>query len=211
MQFQNPIVYLITSGDATAQNFAENKNSILELVKIAVETKVPLVQIREKKVPGRLVFELVSEAVKITKTSKTKLLVNDRADIALVAGADGVHLASTSISCAIIRREFPDNFIIGVSAHNFEEASEAKLQKADFITFSPIFHTPEKGEPEGLDKLSKVCKKLDPFPVIALGGIDEKNYASVLENGAQGFAAIRFLNSAENLRNLAADKTGKHQ
>jgi thiamine-phosphate pyrophosphorylase len=211
LRFQAPIIYLITNGETNAHNFAANKNSILRLVKIAVDAKISLIQIREKQLPALKIFELVSECVKITQTSETKLLVNDRADIALAAGADGVHLTLTSISCVIIRRKFPENFIIGVSAHNFKEASEAKSQNADFITFSPIFGTPEKGEPKGLDELSKVCKKLDPFPVIALGGIDETNYASVLDNGARGFAAIRFLTKAENLRNLAADKKDKYR
>lgn len=202
----NSIIYLITKGETIIQNFAENKNSILELIKAAVQTKVSLVQIREKKLSARRVFELVSEAVNITKNSETKLLVNDRADIALAAGADGVHLASTSLSCAVIRRNFPEDFIVGVSAHTTQEAVEAKLQGADFVTYSPIFSAPEKGQPKGLGELSEVCQKLNPFPVIALGGIDETNFASVLENGACGFAAIRFLNNQENLRNIAADQ-----
>lgn len=200
------IVYLITSGKTTPQNFVENKNSILELIKIAVQTKVSLVQIREKKLPARRTFELVSKAVKITKNSHTKLLVNDRADIALAAEADGVHLTSTSLSAAVVRRNFSENFIIGVSAHTIEEAVEAKSQGADFITYSPVFYTPEKNQPKGLDELARVCEKLNPFPVIALGGIDETNFASVLENGACGFASIRFLNDEENLRNLVADQ-----
>ncbi len=203
LHLSNPIIYLITNGKMTVQNFAENKNSILEIVKIAVQTRVSLVQIREKILPARLVFELVSEAVKITKNSETKLLVNDRADIAFAANADGVHLASTSLRSAVIHRNFPKNFIVGVSAHTLEEAVEAKSQDADFVTYSPIFYTPEKGEPKGLNELSRVCKKLNPFPVIALGGIDQTNYASVLENGARGFAAIRFLNNAENLRKVS--------
>jgi thiamine-phosphate pyrophosphorylase len=206
LRLPNPIIYLITNGKTTTLNFAENKNSILELIKIAVQTKVSLIQIREKRLPARRVFELVSEAGKITKNSEAKLLVNDRSDIALAAGADGVHLASSSLSSAVIRRNFPKNFIVGVSAHTIEEAEEAKLQGADFVTYSPIFYAPEKGEPKGLDELSRVCKKLNSFPVIALGGINETNYASVFENGARGFAAIRFLNNADNLRKLTTDK-----
>jgi len=201
-QLPNPIIYLITNGETKDENFAENKYSILKLIKIAVEAKVSIIQIREKKIPARLVFELVSEAVKITKNTETNLLVNDRADVALAAGADGVQLTSTSLSCAVIRQNFPQNFIVGVSAHTFEKAFEAKAQKADFVTYSPIFRVPEKGESKGLDELSKICKRLDPFPVIALGGINETNYASVLESGARGFAAIRFLSNAENLRKI---------
>ncbi len=195
----NPLIYLITDGGTTAENFAEKKNRILELITISAENKVSLIQIREKKLPARLVFELAREAAKITRKTRTKILVNDRADIALAAEADGVHLTSHSLSANIIRQNFPKDFIIGVSTHTIEIAETAKQNGADFITFSPIFETPNKGNLHGVEKLRQICERLKPFPVIALGGIDETNYKSVLENGASGFAAIRFLNNAKNL------------
>ena len=194
------LTYLITDGDATAGNFAEKKTKILELVKAAVRSNISLVQLREKKLPARFVFELAVEAVKFARKSRTKILINDRADIAAAAGADGVHLTSHSIFAEIVRRNFPDNFIIGVSTHTLEEAENARQNGADFITFSPIFSSPNKGEAQGIGKLREICEKLKPFPVIALGGIDETNYKSVLENGASGFAAIRFLNNPENFK-----------
>lgn len=203
---EKPLVYLITEGAATAQNFFAKKNEILELIKIAVESNVALVQIREKNLPARFVYELASAAAKIVRRTKTKLLVNDRADIALAARADGVHLTASSLSAEIIRANFPPRFIVGVSAHNLEEAENARRQSADFVTFSPIFPTPGKeiyGAPHGLKTLRAVCKRLKPFPVVALGGISASNYKSVLANGARGFAAIRFLNDRENLRKLS--------
>lgn len=202
MKPNKPLIYLITEGKATAENFKRQKASILEIVKIAVESSVSLIQIREKNLSAKLVFQLASEAAKITHKSETKLLVNDRADIALAAKADGVHLTENSLSARIIRRAFPKDFLIGVSTHSLANAELAKQQKADFITFSPIFATPNKGNPKGLDELREVCEKLKNFPVIALGGIGEDNCKSVLEAGASGFAAIRFLNSAENLRKI---------
>jgi thiamine-phosphate pyrophosphorylase len=206
--FDKPLTYLITGGEATLEKFSENCREILTLIEIAVESKILLIQIREKKLPARLVFELASKAAEITRNSKTKLLVNDRADIALAAKADGVHLTSVSMSAGVVRQNFPANFIIGVSAHSLEDAENAKKQGADFVTFSPIFPTPSKekyGAPQGLEKLRRICEKLQPFPVIALGGIDETNYSQALKTGATGFAAIRFLNNAENLRRLALD------
>ena len=200
--FSVPIIYLITDGTATAENFAEQKQKLIQLIKIAVEAKVSLIQIREKRIPARMVFELTVEAVNLTKNTATKLLINDRADIAAAANADGVHLTATSLSAAIIRQNFPKNFIIGVSAHTLEKAETAKLEGADFITFSPIYHSPDKGEPQGIERLKAVCEHLKPFPVIALGGIDETNISAVLDCGASGFAAIRFLNDADNLKNL---------
>jgi len=190
----------------TAQNFSQKKSQTLELIEIAASNKISLIQIREKKLSARLVFELAREAVKLTQNTGTKLLVNDRADIALAANADGVHLTARSLSAGAIRRAFPKDFIIGVSTHTIEEAGNAKNQTADFVTFSPIFSMPNKDKFQGIENLREVCEKLKPFPVIALGGIDETNYKSVLENGASGFAAIRFLNDAENIRKLSTDK-----
>jgi thiamine-phosphate pyrophosphorylase len=196
-----PLIYLITKGETTAANFSEKKKETLEIIETAARHNASVIQIREKALSAKLLFELASEAAEITKNSETVLLVSDRADIALAAGADGVHLTGTSLSAETIRRNFPANFIIGVSAHSLEKVRQAKLQKADFAVFSPIFSTPNKSEPLGLDKLREVCEQVKPFPVLALGGIGEVNYKSVLKI-ADGFAAIRFLNDTENLRKL---------
>ena len=174
------------------------------MIEASVENGISLIQIREKKLSARLLFELTSESAKITGKSTVKLLVNDRADVAVAAKADGVHLTENSISPEIIRHNFPSDFIVGVSTHSIETAEKARNQKADFVVFSPVFASPNKGEPQGLKKLAEVCERLKPFPVIALGGIDKTNYKSVLENGASGFAAIRFLNDFENLKMLSA-------
>ena len=203
MKLNKPIIYLITEGKATVKNFSEQKASIFKTIKTASENEISLIQIREKHLPAKLVFELASEAAKITNKTDTKLLVNDRADIALAANADGVHLTENSLSAKIIRRNFPKDFIIGVSTHSLASAGIARQQEADFATFSPIFSTRNKGEPQGLKKLREICEKLNDFPVIALGGIDENNFRNVLESGASGFAAIRFLNDAENLKWIA--------
>lgn len=206
----NPIVYLITAGEATNFNFSEKRVEILKTIENAVRSKINLIQLREKKLSVKLLYELAAEAAKITRNSETKLLVNDRADVASAANADGVHLTGVSLSTAVVRQNFPPEFIIGASTHSFAEANEARKQGANFVTFSPIFETPSKaeyGEPQGLKKLSEVCRRLNPFPVIALGGIDETNFSKTLENGASGFAAIRFLNDLlrdENTKNIWA-------
>lgn len=188
------MIYLITKGDSTAENFVEKKREILEIIKVAIEVNISHIQIREKLLPARLLFQLITEALEITQNSKTKLLVNERFDIALVAKADGVHLTSTSIPIELVRQIVPKDFIIGVSTHTLAEAEHARTHQANFVTFSPIFSK----NTVGLDVLRKVCESLKPFPVIALGGIDETNYREVLEI-ADGFAAIRFLNKVENL------------
>jgi thiamine-phosphate pyrophosphorylase len=206
---EKPLIYLITDGTTTAENYSENKTKILNLINIAVETKISLIQIREKQLSARMLFEIASDAVKITKHSSTKLLINDRSDIALAANADGVHLTSKSLSAAIIKRNYPENFIVGVSTHTLEKAVNARLEGADFVTFSPVNYAPHKGKPQGIEKLKEVCEHLNPFPVIALGGIDATNFAEVLKAGASGFAAIRFLNDERNLRKLNQEFNNK--
>ncbi len=200
-----PIIYLITKGDATPANFDDASRQILDIVSVAVEEKIPLVQIREKHLTAKLLFELTTKVIKITKGSVTRVLVNDRADIAVAARADGVHLTSRSLSAEVIRNTFGGEFIIGVSTHNIDEAKTAVADGADFIFFGPVFETPDKGAAVGLSALSDVCDKLKPFPVIALGGVDKGNYRVALDAGAKGFAAIRSLNEPDKLRAISAE------
>jgi thiamine-phosphate pyrophosphorylase len=184
--------YFITNGAATPETFIRDKGSILTLVQKAVDAGVSMVQLREKALTAKQLFELTQDAAKITETSSTKLLVNDRADIASTARADGVHLTSTSFSAEIIRRNFP-GLLIGVSAHTPETAFAAKHGGADLITFSPIFPTKSKinyGPPQGVEKLNQLIEALDGFPVFALGGIDRENYLEILASRAAGIAGI---------------------
>lgn len=194
-----PLVYLISAGTTTDENFTANSLRFLELARVAVKSKVSLIQIREKQLSPRNVYELTRQAFAITKNSETLLLVNDRADLAFAANADGVHLTASSLPASIIRQNFPAEFIIGVSAHSLEDVQQAKTEGADFAAFSPIFHSPHKGEPQGLEKLREVCAAAKDFPVIALGGIDETNFAETFKAGASGIAAIRLLNDAKTL------------
>ena len=200
LDLAKPAIYLITKGDATAANFEQKSREIFDIIRVAVDEKISLVQIREKQLTGRQLFELTVEAAKITRGKSTRLLINDHADIALAAGADGVHLAANSLPVNIIRENFPQDFIIGASTHSLEGAKNTVEQGADLLVFGPVFETPGKGAPQGIAALSDVCEKLRPFPVIGLGGIDETNYAEVLAAGASGFAAIRSLNDPDKLR-----------
>lgn len=167
-----------------------------------------MIQIREKNLSARNVFEITKRVAEIAKTSNdksTKILVNDRADIALAANADGVHLTSESLSAKIIRQNFPQNFIIGTSCHSLEDVEKSKTEGADFATFSPIFETPSKtkyGKPQGLEKLREVCETVKTFPVIALGGINITNFAECLNVGANGIAAIKLFDDAEKLQEI---------
>ena len=205
--FQNkkPLVYLISTGQLNPENYHFKSRQLLRIIKSAVDCNIPLIQIREKKLGAKSVYELTLNALDIAKYTNSKILVNERLDIALAAKADGVHLTSKSMPIGKVRKIIPKGFIIGVSTHSLKEGIEAKAKGAHFITFSPIFSTPFKakyGSPKGLNNLKKLCEALDPFPVIALGGINETNYRSALENGSSGFASIRLLNNPKNLSKI---------
>lgn len=199
-----PLTYLITKGVAMPANFPRTKAAILEIVRSAAADGVSLIQIREKQLTARLLFELAAAAAAITRQTATKLLINERADIAIAAGADGVHLPASSIPAGVIRAAFPASFTIGVSAHSADEIKAARANGADFAVFGPVFETPGKGPATGLDELKRISAANAPFPVIALGGIDETNFRTALENGAVGIAAIRALNDAETRRRICA-------
>ena len=195
MSLPVPIIYPITSGKA-------NPHEILRLVRAAVDAGVPLFQIREKSLPARVLYELVARAVEITHGSRTRLLVNDRADIARAAGADGVHLTTQSLPVEVVRSLFGAEFLIGVSTHSLDEARAARAGGADFVVFGPVFETESKrgfGEPQGLNKLAEVARELGEFPVVAIGGITLDNVDQCFQAGARGIAAIRLLNDTENL------------
>jgi thiamine-phosphate diphosphorylase len=197
-----PVAYLITSGDLTSGNFETEAAGTLKIIRAAVDENIPLVQIREKQLDAKRLFQLIKDAVALTRTGKTKLFVNDRSDLAAAAGADGVHLTSNSLHVNAVKHSFPD-LIVGVSAHTPDDVERARLGGADFALFGPIFGTPGKSEPLGIETLKAICLDAGTFPVIAVGGIDETNLEYVVEAGAAGFAAIRSLNDIDRLRLIA--------
>jgi len=177
-------------------------------VQAAVVARIDLVQIREKNLSASLLYQLASSAAGITKGSATKLLINDRSDIAAAAGADGVHLTTSSLPTAVVRQTFGDGFLIGVSTHSLDEATLARQGGADFAVFGPVFETASKkelGESPGLAGLARVCSELSPFPVLALGGVMIGNAAECIKAGARGVAAIRMLQQPARLADVAEE------
>lgn len=208
LNLSKPILYLITRGATDETTTAESAEfqQILAQLSAAVTAGIQLIQIREKRLTARVLFELTTRAVSITQGTATRVLVNDRADIAAGAGADGVHLTTQSLEAAVIRETFGDKFLIGSSTHSFEEARRAMDAGADFIVFGPVFESSAKmkyGPPVGLPALSGVARKLAPFPVIALGGISITNAAECLRAGAGGVAGISLFSEPQSLADVA--------
>ena len=125
---KRPIRYLITRGNLNPSNFSTEKLKTLETVRFAVERGIEMVQIREKSLEGRDLFELTLQAVKLAGAGDTRTLVNERFDVAVAAGADGVQLTSTSIPVEYVRRAVPQGFLIGVSTHSEREVLNAKAE-----------------------------------------------------------------------------------
>ena len=197
---QRPILYAITSGATTSKTTPDDHdfNRILYLTEGAVAAQISLFQIREKNLSARVLYELVTRATKITRGSSTKLLVNDRLDVALAAGADGVHLRSASLPARVVRGVAGPEFLIGASTHSLEAARDARGDGADFVVFGPVFETESKrvyGPPQGLPKLQQVTSELQGFPVIAIGGITLDNAESCFAAGASGIAGIRLFDA----------------
>ena len=199
-----PILCLITRGASseTTTPASPEFRQILEQVSAAVAAGIDLIQLREKRLTARVLFDLSEQSAALTRGSATRLLVNDRADVAAAAGADGVHLTTQSIDAATIRRTFGKDFLIGVSTHSPAEAEVAKEDGADFIVFGPVFATASKekyGPPAGLENVESVVKQLTPFPVLALGGIDVMNARECLRAGASGIAGISLFEEPERI------------
>ena len=209
LNLPKPILYLITRGataEATTSADIEFQD-ILNQISAAVAAGVQLIQLREKRLTARVLFELTARASEITRGTSTRLLVNDRADIAASAGADGVHLTTRSLEPEIVRRTFGDGFLIGSSTHSCSEARVARDGGADFVVFGPIFPTLSKAEygpPLGVQKLAEVALELAPFPVLALGGISTQNAQECLRAGASGIAGISLFSDPSTLRTILA-------
>jgi len=199
-----PITYLITGGETSSATTpsSEEFRRTLALVRAAVGARVTAVQLREKALSGRVLYELAAAAAQAAAGSGTRVLVNDRADVARAAACDGVHLTTSSLDAAAVRRAFGEDFLIGVSAHTSEEARAAREGGADFAVFGPVFDTPSKrayGSPLGLEALKRTALELSPFPLVALGGVGEGEVEQVLQAGAAGVAGIRLFADGQNL------------
>lgn len=205
-----PLLYLITRG-ATSERTTSSSNEykqVLKLAEAAVAAEIDLVQIREKNLTTRVLFELATHATQITRGTKTQLLINDRADVAASVAADGVHLTTQSLPVRIVRASFGPELLIGVSTHSIEEAEAAKEGGADFIVFGPVFHTlskPAYGNPVGIEALAGVISHVAPLPVLALGGVNLDNAGRCSNVGAAGVAAITMFDEPDRLVDIARE------
>ena len=184
------------------------KSRFLNALEEAFQGGVRSLQLREKRLNSKDLLTLALEVKPLVQRYNAKLFINDRADIAVMAGADGVHLTEASVQASDVKNNFPE-LIVGVSTHSLEGARLAETQGADFITFSPIYETPSKtsyGPPQGLDPLRQVTQSAR-LPVLALGGITLHRVPECLEHGAFGVAVISDIWDSTDIKQHSSEYT----
>jgi len=202
---KTPIVCYVTDRKSLAEG--EGGAGVLGRIRTAIAAGVDWVQIREKDLSGRELLGLAREAV--VAGGGARVIVNDRVDVALAAGAAGVHLGRESLGARDVVTwcsggHAPADFLVGVSCHSLEEAREAESAGAAYILFGPVFDTPSKrgmGEPQGGARLAEICRGV-AIPVLAIGGVSEENAGDCIRAGAAGIAAIRMLQDARDAEAL---------
>jgi thiamine-phosphate pyrophosphorylase len=155
------------------------------------------IQLREKHLSPREFYDEAQAALDLARERDVRLIVNDRADIALALGADGLHLGQDDLDPAVARRLLGERFIIGYSTHTIAQAIEAARQPVDYIALGPIFDTHTKENPAptvGLEALRRVRDSIDPsVALVAIGGITRDNARATLDAGADSVALISAL------------------
>ena len=198
-----------------ATDTREARETLLAKIEAAAGAGVDWIQIREKDLSGKDCSSLTREALhraaksSARKTAPTRILVNDRLDVAISQSAGGVHLGENSLPLVEVKRLVENrgnrkDFLIGVSCHSLEAARAAASRGADYLFFGPIFATPSKaafGAPQGLERLAQVCRAVS-IPVLAIGGITLENAADCLAAGASGIAAIRLFQDSQDMASL---------
>jgi len=161
------------------------------------------VQLREKHLAPREFYREAQAALAVARERGAQLIINDRADIALALGADGVHLGQDDLDPAAARRLLGENFIVGYSTHSIAQAIEAARLPVDYIAIGPIFATQTKENPDpivGLEGLRQVRDSIKPsIPLVAIGGITETTARAALDAGADSVAVINALLAAPDL------------
>jgi thiamine-phosphate diphosphorylase len=188
---------------------------LVRRVAAAARAGVHLVQVRERDLDGGPLQRLVARCVAAVAGTRTRILVNDRLDVALAAGAHGVHLRSDSMPPARARAMAPAGFLIGRSVHGVSEVAAATSGNgADYLIFGTVFATPSKpGQPAAGVEALAIVVKATPVPVLAVGGVTKETAARVAQAGAAGIAAIglfadgveEFLQVAVSEVNMAFD------
>ncbi|HOM73049.1 MAG TPA: thiamine phosphate synthase [Armatimonadota bacterium] len=188
-------IYIITDGRYAG------KDGHVTIAHAAVRAGAPCVQLRAPELSDRNLLEVAKEIAQLTRNTGALFIVNNRVDIALASGADGVHLGQDDMPCKDARRILGPDAIIGISVGTVDEAIEAQAEGTDYIAIGPIFPTLTKtdaGDAVGLEAITNVNRAVD-LPVVAIGGISLANIASVRSAGADSAAVISAVSTAPDI------------
>jgi thiamine-phosphate pyrophosphorylase len=194
----------MVTGRSRLGDDAAAEDRLVETVGLAARAGVHLVQVRERDLDARALVRLVARCVDAVRGTAARVLVNDRADVALAAGAHGVHLPGHGMPAARLRRHLPAGYLVGRSVHGADEAARAAAAGGlDYLVFGPVFETVSKpGErPQGIDALREAASAVS-LPVLAIGGITPERFAGVARAGAAGVAAIGAFAAAQSCESL---------
>jgi len=187
-------LYLVTDRTQT------QARDLLWVLEQALDGGVKAVQLREKDLSGKELYDLAEKSNRLCRRYHAQLFINDRVDVALAVDAAGVQLGKTSIPIQTARALLGPEKSIGFSAHSLEEAHQAQQSGADFVLFGPVYFTPSKasyGAPQGLGPLQEIVVKISR-PVYAIGGITFENIADLRRVGVRGVALISAITSARD-------------
>lgn len=179
----------------------------LDVVRQAVAGGVTCVQLREKHCSTREFIDQARALQPLLKDKRIPLIINDRLDVALAVGADGIHLGQQDMALADARKIVGRTMVIGISAESLADAIRAEQQGADYIGVSPVFATPTKtdtAEALGLEGIQKIRRAV-AIPIVGIGGVNQRSAAAVLGAGADGVAVVSAIVSADDPKQAAAD------
>jgi thiamine-phosphate pyrophosphorylase len=171
---------------------------LVPLLREALQAGLPAVQLRERDLGTRPLLALAEEVLRVVREAGAKLFINERADLAMALGADGVHLRSSSLPVREVRRVLGPTRLIGVSVHSTDEVVRVEGEGADFALLGPIYDTPSKrqyGRPIGLRPIEEAARR-SRLPVLAIGGITPARVGQVRGAGAFGVGVVASIQSA---------------
>jgi thiamine-phosphate diphosphorylase len=173
---------------------------LVHVVRAALRGGAPAIQLRMKDGAARDMVEMAQALLAETRAAGALLFVNDRVDVAVIAGADGAHVGQDDLPVGAARRVSPPGFLLGVSAESVELALQAEAEGADYVGVGPVYATGSKadaGEPIGLVRIAEVAASVR-IPVVGIGGIAVGNARAVVESGAAGVAVISAVMRADD-------------
>ncbi len=175
---------------------------VVDVARAMLNGGLSIIQLRAKTLSTGKMLEIARELCSLCKQHGSFFIVNDRTDVALAAGAHGVHLGQDDLALEAARKITGPEFIIGISTHTIEEATIAQEMGADYLGFGAIYATGTKTgvtDPQGPARLAEIVRAVS-IPVVAIGGISKQNLAQVANTGAAGAAMISALCAAEDVK-----------